>query len=112
MNIISAWCNHHAFARPLRRRVRRYFKSYFSEKSALDEQAIMSDLSVELRHEISDILIHPFVRNHFMFAGLPPPVMARLVHILQRCNYPPRAKVVEAGQYGIAMFILVKGKSQ
>merc|ERR1719478_95843 len=37
MKKISAWCDHQEFPRTLRRRVRRYFKLYFSDKSALDD---------------------------------------------------------------------------
>merc|ERR1719428_1077663 len=67
MKRISAWCDHQEFPRILRRRIRRYFKSYFSDKSALDEKGIMAELSSDLRADITDFLLHPVVRNHMMF---------------------------------------------
>ena len=35
---------------------------YFSDKSALDDKAIMEDLSSELRSAVTEFLIHPYVR--------------------------------------------------
>ena len=75
----------------------RYFQNYFTEKSALDEHAIMSDLSQELRVEITEYLIHPLVRHHFMFESLPPPVIARLVHVLEKAEYGPEAQAPLCG---------------
>jgi CRP-like cAMP-binding protein len=95
----------------LRRRVRRYFKLYFTEKSALDEKLIMQDLSQELRTEITEFLIHPLVRNHAMFESLPPPVISKLVHVLERTTYQPGDDVVRREEHGTAMYVLISGKA-
>merc|ERR1712232_892756 len=70
MESIHAWLRHHGFPIEVRRRLRRYFKAYLAERSALDESAIMSDLSPELRKRVSQCLIDDAVRNHQLFAGL------------------------------------------
>jgi voltage-gated potassium channel len=111
MKKISAWCDHQEFPRLLRRRVRRYFKSYFSDKSALDEKGIMTELSQDLRADITEYLLHPLVRNHPMFRGMPMPVLAKLVHILERTTYKGGHMVVQLDQHGTAMFIIISGEA-
>jgi hypothetical protein len=111
MKKISAYCDHQEFPRALRRRVRRYFKLYFSDKSALDDKAIMEDLSSELRSAVTEFLIHPYVRNHMMFESLPPPVISKLVHVLERNTYQKGDKIATAGEHGTAMYVLVEGQA-
>jgi hypothetical protein len=111
MKKISAYCDHQEFPRHLRRRVRRYFKRRFSDKSALDDKAIMEDLSQELRSMVTEFLIHPYVRNHMMFESLPPPVISKLVHVLERNTYQQGDKIAAAGEHGTAMYVLVEGQA-
>jgi CRP-like cAMP-binding protein len=111
MKKISAWCDHQEFPRVLRRRVRRYFKLYFADKSALDDKAIMEDLSQELRSEITEYLIHPLVRNHMMFESLPSPVISKLVHVLERNTYEARAEIVTEDEHCTAMYVLISGQA-
>jgi voltage-gated potassium channel len=112
MKKISAWCDHQEFPRLLRRRVRRYFKVYFTEKSALDEKGIMSDLSQELRTEVTEYMIHPAVRNHMMFESLGGAVLSKLVHVLERNTYKPEEKIVTRGQVSSAMYVLASGTAK
>jgi CRP-like cAMP-binding protein len=111
MKKIAAWCDHQEFPRVLRRRVRRYFKFYFTEKSALDDKAIMEDLSQDLRNEITEFLIHPFVRNHMMFESLPPPVFSKLVHVLEKNTYAAGDEIVNAHGHCTAMYVLISGEA-
>ena len=51
------------------------------------------------------------VRHHCMFEALPPPVLARLVHVLERATYKPGELIVQHGAHGTAMFVLIAGEA-
>merc|ERR1719426_324202 len=47
MDLIHAWLSHHKLPMVKKRTVRRYFKAYLTEKSAVSEADIWHDLSPE-----------------------------------------------------------------
>ena len=51
MDYITSYMDNRRFPRPLRKRVRRYFKRFFQFKTSLDEQSILNDLEVRARDE-------------------------------------------------------------
>merc|ERR1719181_1372386 len=48
MDLIYAWLNHHRLPIGLKRTLRKYFKSYLSEKTAISEASVFADLSHDL----------------------------------------------------------------
>lgn len=71
----------------------------------------MHDLSPDLRNEVSTYLIHDDVRHNPLFEGTPPGFLSNIVSILQTVHAQPNDLVVEAGESGTAMFIIVEGRA-
>ena len=46
-----------------------------------------------------------------MFESLPPPVISKLVHVLERNTYQKGDKIATAGEHGTAMYVLVEGQA-
>lgn len=112
MDLVQAWLEHHQLPVHLRRRVRRYFKAYFTTKSALDESAIMNDLSPDLRGDIGKHLIHDCVRHQPLFKDLPSGVLALLVPVLNKVVAEKMDRIVSVKEPGDTMFIIIDGAAR
>jgi len=110
MDLIHAWLNHHKLPIHKKRMVRRYFKAYLTEKSALSEADIWHDLSPELQKEIGEYLVHENVKYNPLFDGMTMGCIVRLQSILRRVTMHVGAEVTLAGEQGTAMYILIEGK--
>ena len=53
MDTLCSYMQMRDFPKPLFQRVRKYYKRYYKEKTALDEVAILGELSVHLREEVA-----------------------------------------------------------
>mmetsp|Transcript_142796 Transcript_142796/g.274191 ORF Transcript_142796/g.274191 Transcript_142796/m.274191 type:complete len:531 (+) Transcript_142796:1-1593(+) len=112
MELVHAWLVHHRLPLPLKKRLRRYFKVYLSEKSAVSEADIWRDLTPELQREVGEHIIHQEVMANPLFDGLSIGTTVRLQSILQKATVHPERTVVEQGEAGTAMFIIVAGLVQ
>merc|ERR1740130_1310940 len=83
MDLIHAWLMHHNMPVRTKKLVRRYFKEYLGEKSAVNEADIWHDLSPELQREIGEVIVHENVRYSPLFDGLNIGTVVRLQCILQ-----------------------------
>jgi len=109
MDLIMAWIYHHHFPPDLRRRLRHYFRAYFGQKSAIDEAAIMNDLSADLREECRNFLIHDHVRHNPMFDGLPSYLLRRVVQRLKIATVEAQECIIREDTIGTAMHIIIQG---
>lgn len=109
MDLIHAWLTHHKLPMPVKRRLRRYFKSYLSEKSAVKEADIWRDLSPELQREVGEYIIHQDVKSNPLFDGMTTGTVVRLQSILQRVTVHSGRSVATQGEAGTAMYIVVSG---
>lgn len=109
MELIQAWVNHHKLPLHMKRRLRRYFKNFLSEKSAIDEAEIWRDLTPELQREVGQYIIQTDVVEQPLFDGLALGTVVRLQSILQKISVPSERVVIQEGEAGTAMYIIVFG---
>ena len=109
MDLIHAWLAHHNLPMHKKRVVRRYFKAYLTEKSAVSEADIWHDLSPELQKEVGEYLVHENVKFNPLFDGLPLGCVVRLQSILRRVTLSPGTVLTRAGEAGTAMYIIISG---
>eukprot|EP00931_Biecheleriopsis_adriatica_P104497 TRINITY_DN79168_c0_g1_i1.p1 TRINITY_DN79168_c0_g1~~TRINITY_DN79168_c0_g1_i1.p1 ORF type:complete len:674 (+),score=112.11 TRINITY_DN79168_c0_g1_i1:32-2023(+) len=109
MRNLAAWLGHHKFPQSLRRRIWIYFRSYEHNKTGLEKNTILDDLSPELCQAVADFLVHAEVRNNLLFQNLPESVMVRLLPILQKITAQTGEQITSAGEIGHAMFIIIGG---
>lgn len=112
MELIHAWVNHHKLPLPIQRRLRRYFKIYLSEKSAINEAEIWRDLTPELQREVGEYIINREVCANPLFDGLAMGTVVRLQSILQKTSTPQGRVIVQKGEPGMAMYLLMSGSAQ
>jgi len=109
MDLILAWLHHHQFPSGLRSRVQHYFRAFLSQHSAIDETAIVNDLSAALRRECKDYMIHDNIRCNALLDGLPSAKLRCVADQLQMVVAEANDLVVREGDPGTAMFILFEG---
>jgi len=109
MDLIHAWLIHHRLPMSMKRSLRRYFKAYLSEKSAVSEAEIWHDLSPELQREVGEYIMDEDVKHHPLFDGLSIGCVVRLQSILQMVTVLSGHQVTTKGEAGTAMYIIVSG---
>lgn len=110
MEQVRSWLYYHSeLPVTLRRRVKRYFQRHLTETAAVDDTAIISDLSPALVHDVSFFLIHEQVRSNVLFHNLPNSALAQLIPALERKESEPNDHIVTFGEPGTAMYIIIEG---
>jgi len=109
MDLIQAWLTHHHLPMQMKRVLRRYFKAYLSEKSAVSEADIWHDLSPELQKDVGQYIVHQEVKSSPLFDGLGISSVVRLQSILQRVTILSGRAVTCKGEPGTAMYIIESG---
>ena len=57
LDVVSSYVKNRQLPLGLGRRLRRHFRHFYSQKTAIDEQEILADLSTSLRMEVSSFLL-------------------------------------------------------
>eukprot|EP00928_Gymnodinium_smaydae_P068609 TRINITY_DN5178_c0_g1_i1.p1 TRINITY_DN5178_c0_g1~~TRINITY_DN5178_c0_g1_i1.p1 ORF type:complete len:847 (-),score=206.00 TRINITY_DN5178_c0_g1_i1:190-2730(-) len=110
LDLIQSWLNYHGeIPRSLRKRVRRHFKELLTRKTALDDSAILNDLTPELNHEVSNFLLSDHIRYNVLFDGLPISTISRLVPILRHTMRQDNERLTKRGDVGVGMCIVLEG---
>lgn len=112
IGLVQAWLNFHdELPRDLRRRIRRHFKDLLIQKTALDDNAVLNDLSPELRTDVAIFLVPVDVRDNTLFIGFPTNAFARLMLITRRISVQAEEIIVEIGDAGVGMYIVAEGSA-
>ena len=90
----------------------RYFKRYFTERTALDENAILNDLEPALRQEVGTFLIHGAVRKNYLFSELDAPMLSKLFAVFKPTPADIGMELVTRNQPGQTMFVIQNGVCQ
>lgn len=109
MDLIHAWLTHHEMPVRMKRIIRGHFKSYLTERSAVNEADIWHDLTPQLQMDVAEFIIHDDVKNNPLFDGMSVGSVVQLQAILQPVTATLGTKVVTIGQVGSAMYIVVSG---
>jgi len=110
MGLIQSWLEYHSeFPRKLRLRVCRYFREFLTQKTAMDDTAILNDLSPALRNDVCMYLINDEVRHNPLFSDIPARSLAYLVPILQFRTVAANETIVNKDDPGTGMYIITDG---
>jgi len=90
--------------------VRAYFRAFLTERSALDEQAILNDLDPALRQQVSKYLTPDAIRNSPLFGDLSPTILGKLNPILRPVAAMVGEVVHRKGATGTNMHVVVAGE--
>ena len=112
MDMIHTYMRIKRFPPRLRHRIHRYFKRYFSQRTALDENAILNDLEPALREEVGEYLIHDAVRRNYLFRELHPAVLGRIFSVFRPTSADVGAELATKGVRGDAMFVIESGSCE
>jgi hypothetical protein len=113
MDLVQSWLDCHGdIPKSLRRRVRKSYQMVLAHQSALDDSAILAELSPELRADMAFFIIHEHVRANPMFFGIANGALANLVMVLQHNSTFANEYIVKIGNPGVAMYSLVEGTAR
>ena len=111
MNEIRAYVAARRVPRELRRRLMKYYKHYFTEKTALDETRILHDLPQALQRSMRLHLAQDTLDSLPFFKHLDDHAMTSLFRVLKPIHVPAGDILIEAGTEGSEMFFLVRVSS-
>lgn len=98
------------FPHDLRHRIRRFFRHYYTTRTALDEEALLAELSPQLREEVSVFIVHDLVHGSSLFAELPRIALSKVTMLLKPCHFSSGNCITKRDAQGSRIFyILIKG---
>ena len=110
MEELSSWMDHYGLEPALKRRVRRFFKQFYADHSAIDDQYILERLSPVLQEAISTYLLHDYILEHSLFNELPEGSLWKIMLIVRNMTFETGAIIVQKGEINVTLFILHHGE--
>jgi hypothetical protein len=114
---ISSWCRISNMPHRLGKRVRRYFRHYYSSRPAIDQGAILKQLSKNLRSEVAEFLLSTLMQNIDIFTCLgdgenndSTELWAAILPRLRPVKYEDGEALCEQGDVSSDLFIIIDGK--
>jgi len=109
MGLIQSWLGYrNEFPRKLRLGVCRYFKELLTQKTAMDNTAILNDLSPAFRHGGCRYIQHE-VRHNPLFSDIPARALAYLVPIKQLRSVAAKEHIGDVGNPGTSVYVVANG---
>ena len=113
MDSITNYMKVRKFPSHLYRKVRAYYRHYYAKKTALDEQAILVELSTQLKRKVVDFMVSDLkgqiLQQVPMFKNLDRTYLAVLLSILKPLTAMNGEYIVREGERGSEMYILMVG---
>ena len=113
MDSISNYMKVRKFPAFLSRKIKAYYRHYYNKRTALDERAILSELSTQLRREVVDFMVSDvkgqILKEVPMFKGIDMIHLATLLAVLKPLTATAGEYIVKEGQATEEMFILMSG---
>ena len=114
MDEVATYMQVRKFPRDLYRKMRRYFRHFYSKAPSVDEKGILISLSTTLRKEVIEFLISDIrgkiLKGIPMFAELQGAQLAQLLRILRPLQAEEGQHIITTGEIGTEMFILMNGE--
>ena len=110
MGTLASWLKYHKMPENVRRNVRSYFKAYFREHSALNENNILDGLAPGLREEVCQYVVPACIRQAPLFVGIPVSFLAKIAPIMWPVTYEQGAMLQEEGGNGSELHLVASGK--
>jgi len=110
MDNVTSYMKKRKFPKILFRKMRKYYKHYFDTRTALNEDEILDELSLQLRTEVALFLIHDDIYNIDLFENLTPEMLAKILTALKPLQVSRKEMVCVAGDIGREMYILINGE--
>eukprot|EP00620_Florenciella_sp_RCC1587_P011221 CAMPEP_0182569732 /NCGR_PEP_ID=MMETSP1324-20130603/10272_1 /TAXON_ID=236786 /ORGANISM="Florenciella sp., Strain RCC1587" /LENGTH=800 /DNA_ID=CAMNT_0024784045 /DNA_START=313 /DNA_END=2712 /DNA_ORIENTATION=- len=109
MDAILCYMQQRKFPEDLQKKIKRYYRRYFSAKSALDEKTVMADLSSKLKDDVAHYMLDELVFDNSLFRGMTPSQLSTLTNVLRPMFFDAEDYIVRYGDETEAMFIIASG---
>eukprot|EP00929_Paragymnodinium_shiwhaense_P076771 TRINITY_DN3951_c0_g1_i9.p1 TRINITY_DN3951_c0_g1~~TRINITY_DN3951_c0_g1_i9.p1 ORF type:complete len:790 (+),score=108.57 TRINITY_DN3951_c0_g1_i9:129-2498(+) len=109
MSLVQSFVDHYKIPPHMRKRVLRYFRGIFYEKSAQSLAELTSELSPSLLKEVSCYLISHDIFYHSLFTNVPFNALIRVEALAKTLFVEAGSVVASEADAGTAMFIVTAG---
>ncbi len=109
MDSINAYMKKREFPNDLRIAMRKYYKHFLSKRTVFNEEAILAELSVQLRGKVARFLVSKDIYGMPFFESREPECLALLLTLMKPVYFDTGEVVFAEGQSGKELYILVRG---
>jgi voltage-gated potassium channel len=109
MELVTAYIKERNFPKQLAYRIRRYYKFFLTQKTALNERKILDKLSSQLRKEATDFLVDGVVKEHAAFRNLTAYGLSLLHLVLRPVQIPKGAVLCRCGERSYEGYLILSG---
>jgi hypothetical protein len=112
LEAVTSYIKARGFSPVLARKLRLYFRHFYSEKMAIDEQEILKDLSTSLRMEVSTFLVSELMGQVSLFRLLSPVHWSMVLPLLRPCRFTALDYICQQGEDCTDLFVVLSGTCQ
>jgi len=109
LGAVSSYVRHRDFNPYLARKVRLYFRHFYTQKTGIDEKQILADCSTTLRTELSVFLARNLMSTVSVLRGLPQSYWAHMLPILRPCVFSRQELLMRQGEASQDMYVVTAG---
>ena len=109
MELVTAYIKERNFPKQLAYRIRRYYKFFLTQKTALNERKILDKLSSQLRKEATDFLVDGVVKEHAAFRNHTAHALSLLHLVLRPVQIPKGAVLCRCGERSYEGYLILSG---
>jgi hyperpolarization activated cyclic nucleotide-gated potassium channel 2 len=95
---------------PMQVRIRKFFRYMLKRKSVFDERGILDELSLTLRHEVTEFLNKDAIQRMPLLHSLDPACTSMIVEHLNPVFYSAKETLFKEGDIGLEMYFLSNGE--
>ena len=114
LDSISSYCRIANFPKKLGKRVRRYFRHYYATKSAIDQGAILTQLSRTLRSEVAEFMLADMLGTVDIFRSVnstdSSEMWAAILPLLRPVKFEEDELLCEQGEDTQDLMVVIEGK--
>jgi len=107
---ISSYVTHRQFPPSLGRKLRLYFRHYYTKKMAIDESQILTYLSAGLREEVTDYVMSTLMEEVALFRLLPASYWPHVLPLLRPCRFSAGEVLCTQGGDATEMYVILGGE--
>ena len=109
MESIIAYMGQRNFPVTLQRKIKRFYRRYFKEKSALNEQTVLAELSTKLKNEVALFVVNALVVKNPLFVGLSTQSLSEMTALVRPVFYEVDEHMVHMGEDIIDLQVISLG---
>ena len=109
MEAILTYMRQRHFPKSLQRRIKRFYRKFYAERSAMGEANVLSELPTGLKNEVALFLVHELVAKCIVFADVNVVNLSTITSMIKPVMIDGGDAIVSVGEEILDLFVVSRG---